>query len=150
MSKAASILVIDDDEAAREGIARLLAPEGYDVRTAAGGETGLIEAERAHPDVVIVDLRMPGIDGVEFLRRFRAREVTKHTPVALVTGDYMLPDATIFEVLQLGAKLLFKPLWLDDLLELIRALAPSLASQRGGVTEREQTTIYDNNVHIRP
>jgi DNA-binding response OmpR family regulator len=122
---AATILVIDDEEAVRETFARLLRPKGYEVRTAEGAEAGLIEAELVQPDVVIVDLRMPFVDGIGFLRRFREREPRKHTPVAVVTGDYELEDATIFEVLNLGAKLMFKPLWLDDLLGLIHTSIPA-------------------------
>ena len=85
-------------------------------------ESGLLEAERNHPDAIILDLRMPLIDGLGFLRRLRAVETERTTPVAIVTGDYFLDDAVSSELRELGAELRFKPLWLEDLVGLARNL----------------------------
>ena len=68
----AKILIVDDDEGVTQTFARMLRLEGYDVRTAMNAETGLIEAEQCHPDAIILDLRMPLVDGLGFLRRLRA------------------------------------------------------------------------------
>ena len=118
----ATILVVDDDEGVTQTFARMLRLEGYDVRTAMNAETGLREADRSHPDAIILDLRMPLVDGLGFLRRLRARDEQRDTPVAIVTGDYFLDDQVSAELRELGAELKFKPLWLEDLVGLARHL----------------------------
>jgi DNA-binding response OmpR family regulator len=116
------ILIVDDDEGVTQTFARMLRLEGYQVRTAVSAEKGLIEAEQSHPDAIILDLRMPLIDGLGFLRRLRARDGQRETPVAIVTGDYFLEDSVSAELRELGAELRFKPLWLEDLVGLARNL----------------------------
>ena len=118
----ATILVVDDDEGVTQTFARMLRLEGYDVRTAMNAESGLREADRSHPDAIILDLRMPLVDGLGFLRRLRARDEQRDTPVAIVTGDYFLDDQVSAELRELGAELKFKPLWLEDLVGLARHL----------------------------
>jgi two-component system response regulator PrrA len=117
-----TILVVDDDEGVTQTFARILRLEGYDVRTAMNAETALREADRSHPDAIILDLRMPLVDGLGFLRRLRARDEQRDTPVAIVTGDYFLDDQVSAELRELGAELKFKPLWLEDLVGLARHL----------------------------
>ena len=85
-------------------------------------EYHLIEAEESHPDAIILDLRMPLVDGLSFLRRLRAKDAQRATPVAIVTGDYFLEDEVSSELRELGAELRFKPLWLEDLVGLARNL----------------------------
>ena len=118
----ARILIVDDDEGVTQTFARMLRLEGYQVRTAVTAETGLREAERTHPDAIILDLRMPLLDGLGFLRRLRAIDEQRSTPVAIVTGDYFLDDSVSEELRDLGAELRFKPLWLEDLVGLARNL----------------------------
>jgi two-component system, OmpR family, response regulator PrrA len=118
----AKILIVDDDEGVTQTFARMLRLEGYDVRTAMNAEMGLQEAEESHPDAIILDLRMPLVDGLGFLRRLRAHAAQRDTPVAIVTGDYFLDDSVSSELQQLGAELKFKPLWLEDLVGLARTL----------------------------
>jgi two-component system OmpR family response regulator len=121
-SGTAKILIVDDDEGVTQTFARMLRLEGYQVRTAMSAETGLVEAERSRPDAIILDLRMPLCDGLSFLRRLRARDAQRVTPVAIVTGDYFLDDSVSIELRELGAELRFKPLWLEDLVGLARNL----------------------------
>ena len=118
----ASILIVDDDETVTKTFARMLELEGYTVRTALTAETGLREADEYHPDAIILDLRMPLVDGLGFLRSLRARAGQQDTPVAIVTGDYFLDDHVSAELRQLGAELKFKPMWLEDLVGLARTL----------------------------
>jgi DNA-binding response OmpR family regulator len=117
-----SILIVDDDEGVTQTFARMLKLEGYRVWTAGNAESGLQEAERIHPDAIILDLRMPILDGLGFLRRLRASAERSMTPVAIVTGDYFLSDTISAELKALGAALKFKPLWLEDLVDLARSL----------------------------
>jgi DNA-binding response OmpR family regulator len=118
----ACILIVDDDEGVTQTFARMLRLEGYNVHTAINAELGLNEAERRRPDAIILDLRMPLLDGLGFLRRLRERADQRSTPVAIVTGDYFLDDQVSSELHDLGAELRFKPLWLEDLVGLARNL----------------------------
>jgi DNA-binding response OmpR family regulator len=118
----AKILIVDDDEGVTQTFARMLSLEGYQVRTAVSAETGLRVAEESHPDAIILDLRMPLVDGLGFLRRLRAKDEQRSTPVAIVTGDYSLEDGISSELRALGAQLRFKPMWLEDLVGLARNL----------------------------
>ena len=117
--QSATVLVVDDDKAVTQTFARMLRFEGYQVRTAVTAEEGLIEAEQRHPDIIILDLRMPLVDGLGFLRRLRAHDDQRATPVAIVTGDYLLDDSVSTELRELGAELRFKPLWLAELVDLV-------------------------------
>lgn len=120
-----SILIVDDDEAVIQTFARMLSLEGYDVRTAMNAESGLREATAHHPDAIILDLRMPLMDGLGFLRRLRVIDQQRDIPVAIVTGDYFMDDQVSTELKSLGAEVKFKPLWLEDLVQLARELLNS-------------------------
>ena len=115
---------MDDDEGVTQTFARMLTLEGFQVRTAINAETGLRVATESHPNAIILDLRMPLVDGLGFLRRLRSQDSQRimPTPVAIVTGDYFLDDAVANELRALGAELRFKPLWLEDLVGLARNL----------------------------
>ena len=119
---AAKILIVDDDESVTQTFASMLRLEGYQVRTAVNAENGLRVAEETRPDAIILDLRMPLVDGLGFLRRLRAKDEQRLTPVAIVTGDYFLEDEISNELRRLGAELRFKPMWLEDLVGLARNL----------------------------
>jgi DNA-binding response OmpR family regulator len=121
-AETASILIVDDDETVTQTFARMLELEGFSVRTAMSAEMGLREAAEYRPDAIILDLRMPLMDGLGFLQRLRAREEQRDIPVAIVTGDYFLDDGISSELRRLGAELKFKPLWLEDLVGLARTL----------------------------
>ena len=112
-----------------ETFAQILTMEGYDVRTAATAESGLREVETLHPDAIILDLRMPFINGLGLLYRLRAAEPDRQTPVVIVTGDQCLDDAVIRELHDLGATVKFKPLWLEDLIDVARSLVQTRRRQ---------------------
>ena len=103
----------------------MLALEGFTVRTAVNPETGLEVAQGARPDAVILDLRMPLLNGLQFLKRMRLQPELSGVPVAIVTGDYFVDESVASELRSLGASLRFKPLWLDDLVALARTLVTS-------------------------
>jgi two-component system response regulator PrrA len=119
-----TILIVDDDEGVTQTFARMLTLEGYQVRTAFNAESGLRAAVESHPNAIILDMRMPLVDGLGFLRQLRSMpdQQKSPTPVAIVTGDYFLDDSVASELRQLGAELRFKPLWLEDLVGLARNL----------------------------
>lgn len=116
------VLIVDDDPGVVTTFARMLRLEGYDVATALDAEAALRAVESFHPDAVLLDLRMPLVDGVTFLRRLRAQEHEHRTPVAIVTADYFIDEVTERELTALESDLYFKPLWLDDLIAITRRL----------------------------
>ncbi|MBN1826460.1 MAG: response regulator [Candidatus Eisenbacteria bacterium] len=81
-----TILVVDDEERNRRLAEATLAPFGYRIRHAAGGEEAIEEIEKRPPDLVLLDLMMPGMDGLEVTRRLRERKETRHLPIILLTA----------------------------------------------------------------
>lgn len=121
-SSTRTILIVDDDPSVAETFGRMLQLEGYGVATALSADAGLELADNIRPDAVILDMRMPITNGLQFLRQVRARPHLVEVPVAIVTGDYFLSDSIQLELKSLGASIRFKPLWLEDLLALARTL----------------------------
>ena len=119
-----TILLVDDDRAVVDTFTRMLRLEGYRVASALDPTAGLELADNLRPDAIILDMRMPLISGLQFLRQVRQRPHLVEVPVAIVTGDYFLPDALQQELKTLGAALKFKPMWLEDLIALAHSLAP--------------------------
>ena len=117
-----TILIVDDDRAVVDTFARMLKLEGFSVATAINPEAGLQIAENVRPDAIILDLRMPLVNGLQFLRQIRSKSDLAEVPVAIVTGDYFLGESTAAELKALGASVRFKPMWLEDLVALARTL----------------------------
>jgi DNA-binding response OmpR family regulator len=117
-----TILIVDDDRAVAETFSRMLSLEGFRVATALSAEEGLATARTVVPDAIILDLRMPILNGLQVLRLLRSHPSLVEVPVAIVTGDYFLDEATSAELRKLGASVCFKPFWLEDLVALARTL----------------------------
>jgi CheY-like chemotaxis protein len=100
----------------------MLRLEGYQVWAAHSADEGLGLAQAHNPHAIILDMRMPLTSGLQFLRAIRAIPGLTNTPVAIVTGDYYLEDDQKAEIGALGAELRYKPLWLEELVELAREL----------------------------
>ena len=96
------VLVIDDHPETTVCVAQMLRLLGYEVHTALGGETGLFAALNRPFDAIIVDFLMPVVGGLEFLRRLRKARTEERTPVAVVTGDYLMDYETMTELDRLG------------------------------------------------
>ena len=120
-----TILIVDDDPSVTETFERMLRLEGLSRGDGPVGR-GRAESGRAvPPHAIILDLRMPLVDGLQFLRTLRSKDDLSKMPVAIVTGDYFLDDSVSRELRGLGAEVRFKPLWLEDLLALARNLLKS-------------------------
>ena len=117
-----TILIVDDDRSVADTCARLLELEGFKVATALSAEAGLELADKVQPDAIILDMRMPITNGLQFLRLVRGKPHLVDVPVAIVTGDYFLPEPLQLEIKSLGAALKFKPMWLEDLLTLAKTM----------------------------
>jgi len=114
----ARILVIEDDEGITRFLRRGLAYEGYTVDVAGNGQAGLIAARDNPPDLVVLDLMLPGIDGLEVCRRLRAGG---EVPILILTAKDGVNDRVLG--LDMGADdYMVKPFDLDELLARIRAL----------------------------
>jgi two-component system response regulator MprA len=122
MTRPLTILIIDNDPGVIAIFSRMLRLGGYDVVTALTAAAGLLAFGESQPDAVLLDLRMPLVDGVAFLRRLRESEKERRTPVAVISGDYFLEEALVAELRALGAKVFFKPVWLTDLIDITREL----------------------------
>jgi len=110
------ILVVDDDDQLRQSFARLLTNEKYAVRTAPTGEAGIDEVEQNVPDLLIMDVKLPGINGLKALQAIR--EVDTTLPVIIMTA-YGTMDTAI-EATKLGAfDYVLKPFEIPDMLDLI-------------------------------
>lgn len=120
MTRTGRLLIIDDDEGVTQTFAGILRLEGHEVRTAMNAHDGLREAEDFHPDAIILDLRMPLVNGLGFLYRLRERD--ERVPVTIITGDATLTEEALAEIDELGADVLFKPIWTDDLQNLAERL----------------------------
>ena len=118
------ILVVDDDAPVRRMLARTLEAEGHEVTTVADGGRALAEVERAAPDAVILDVAMPGMDGLAVCRRLREKGLA--APILLLTARDSVSDRV--HGLDAGADdYLVKPFALPELTARLRALA-----RRGG------------------
>ena len=80
------ILIIEDDEYSREAVEHLLKAQGCETRSAAGGVSGYCAARRFSPDVIVLDLNLPDIDGQRVLRKLRANRVLGQVPIIVITG----------------------------------------------------------------
>ncbi|MGL4745885.1 MAG: response regulator transcription factor [Dermatophilaceae bacterium] len=113
-----TVLVVDDDDDVRDSLARSLDYEGYQVLTAPDGRVALDLVGRKRPDLVVLDVQMPVLDGLETCRRLRAGG--DDTPVILLTARTMLGDRVTG--LDAGADdYLVKPFALEELLARVRA-----------------------------
>jgi len=111
--------VVDDDAPIRRMLDRTLTAEGYEVRCAADGGAALASIERSVPDAVVLDVSMPGLDGLEVCRRLRGKRLA--TPILLLTARDALEDRVAG--LDAGADdYLVKPFAVEELSARLRAL----------------------------
>ena len=141
---AATILIVEDEHAVARGIQYALQQEGYQVAVARSGEEGLEFATNQAPDLVVLDVRLPGIDGFEVLRRLRA--AGSKAPVLVLTARDDEVDKVIG--LELGADdYLTKPFGLRELMSRIKALLRraygDLADAAGGRVIRHGDLLID-------
>ena len=115
------VLVIDDEADIIELVRYNLEKEGFDVLGASDGETGFSLAVKDKPDVLVVDLMLPGIDGLDVCRMLRAEAVTSHIPIIILTAKASESDRVVG--LELGADdYLTKPFSPRELTARIKAL----------------------------
>ena len=160
MNDRARILVVDDEPQLIRVLRTGLKSRGYDVRGASDGESGLETFNEWHPDLVITDLAMPNVDGLEFCRRLRA---ISQVPIIVLSAKG--EEKTKVEALDIGADdFVTKPFGIDELLARVRASlrranAPPI-SETTQVTldvgdfhvnlESREVKVRDKDVHLTP
>ena len=114
-----SVLVVDDEPAVRQALQRALSFEGYDVRVSADGQSALDTLLHDPAEAILLDVSMPGVDGIEVCRRLRA--AGDRTPILMLTARHATADRVAG--LDAGADdYLVKPFALEELLARLRAL----------------------------
>ena len=131
-SAVARLLLIDDDQAVSVTLARMLEFCGHQVTRVDSAEAGLKQALASPPDALILDMKMPGMDGLEFMKHLRAAPSLKAVPVGVITGDYFLGDTVLQELASLKATVRYKPIRMEDL----AALTDQLLSRDGKEAKR--------------
>ncbi|WP_455350972.1 response regulator transcription factor [Streptomyces sp. SYSU K217416] len=142
MSSAERILIVDDEPAVREALQRSLAFEGYGTEVAVDGLDALEKAAAHEPDLIVLDIQMPRMDGLTAARRLRAAGST--TPVLMLTARDTVGDRV--SGLDAGADdYLVKPFELDELFARIRALLrrSSYSASLAGRPAAEVLTFAD-------
>jgi two-component system response regulator MprA len=123
------VLVVDDDPPLRRMLARTLTAEGFEVTVAADGGAALLAAERSAPDVIVLDVAMPAIDGLSVCRRLRSKGLP--TPILMLTARDAVADRVAG--LEAGADdYLVKPFAIQELIARLRAL-----TRRGKLPETQ-------------
>lgn len=141
---AKTILVVDDDALMRRSLAASLGQTGYTVETAATGENALQSVRRKSPDLVLLDVGLPGMDGIETLRELRRD--TPNLPVILVTGRRRELDEIVG--LEMGADdYITKPFDMDVLLAHIKAV---MRRSQSAATPNPQRPVTVGDLHINP
>ena len=121
MTTKKTILVVDDEDDILNFLQLVLQEKGYEVVTAGGGQEALTKAQMAKPDLVLLDIMMPQMDGWEVLKLLRVDDDTAKVPVAMLSARTDAQDRV--QGLQEGAvDYIFKPFSLQDLLNKIESI----------------------------
>jgi CheY-like chemotaxis protein len=119
------ILVVDDDDSIRGLVSEVLRDDGYQVREATNGAEALAVLGTTCPDLIVLDLMMPVMDGWTFVERCRAAAPCGDVPIVVTSAAYDLPN-TAARLRRLGVRTcLAKPFDLDGLLALVERYAPA-------------------------
>ncbi|RMD71646.1 MAG: response regulator [Gammaproteobacteria bacterium] len=116
-----TLLLVEDNEDNRDMLSRRLKRKGYRVETAVNGREALEMASRLHPDLILMDLSMPVMDGWEATRRLKESPELRHIPVVVLTGHAMKEDRK--RAFAIGAQgYIPKPINMQALLDCLTAL----------------------------
>jgi len=138
------ILAVDDEEDILELLRFNLTKEGFAVLCAASGEEGLKTAHSQRPDLILLDLMLPGMDGLEVAKRLKKEEATKDIPIIMVTAKG--EEADIVTGLEVGAEdYITKPFSRKVLIARVRAVLRRKAA--GPADDQEVVSVHDLTIH---
>lgn len=124
------VVVVDDEPTVGVAVRDLLSAEGYDVETPGDAQSALSELLRAAPDLVILDINMPGMSGWEFCSLLRRQSATRTVPVLFLTGRQDVRDR--ITAMQVGGSdYLAKPFGAEDLRRKVRSLLKTRSRTEG-------------------
>ncbi len=145
-SGAARVLVADDDPPLRRMLQRSLTADGFEVTVVADGPAAMLEAERSAPDVIVLDVAMPAIDGLSVCRRLRDRGLV--TPILMLTARDAVADRVAG--LEAGADdYLVKPFAIEELVARLRALTRRGRDERSLLSYADLTLDTDTRAARR-
>jgi len=146
MNSRGTILVVDDTPESLRVLTGMLQPEGYTVRPANSGKLALASIAAQPPDLILLDIRMPGMDGFEVCRRLKSDEATCHIPVIFQSAATELADR--LEGLRLGAvDYISKPFQREELLARVKThLELSLLRGNLEVAVKERTAQLESEI----
>ena len=140
--KVGKVLIVDDDDSIRIMLQAALSAH-VEVTLASSGESGLNRALQNHYDVILLDLAMPGVDGREFLRRFREEKPKSRTVILILSG---MAATTRFSSTEVHA-VLAKPFDLAQIVRIVTQTANALANQAGSEVGEETARIIRESLH---
>jgi PAS domain S-box-containing protein len=144
------ILIVDDDRLNRQLLVRLLESVGFATREAGNGQEGFAAFLEWHPDLILMDLRMPLLSGCDAIRRIRASEGGDRVPIIAMTASVL--DESRREAAQYGAdELLLKPFRAETLLQMIKSrLNLAVEYSRPMAAEAVPHTLAEEQLHLLP
>jgi DNA-binding response OmpR family regulator len=134
----AKILIVEDDPETRDFATIVLELKGYDVVIARNGREGLAQARTEHPDLIVTDLRMPELNGLEMIRQLRRQPESATVPILVITASQM--DYAQQAIRAGASRALAKPFAPELLRASIKEL---LKKESGGETGRQSQTADD-------
>ena len=122
------LLLIEDDRVFRELVAAAMGRAGYEVTSAADGQAGWDALEKANPNLILLDLAMPRMDGLSFLRRLRAQEKWGSVPVLVISANSSAAETAVSQGAQ--GYLLKSRFSMPELLEVARTVMEAASRRR--------------------
>lgn len=119
-NKKQTVLIVEDDEFLRALAAKRLDKDGFNVQVAVDGENAVATAKQVKPDLIVLDLILPGLDGFEVLEKIKADEALKPVPVIVFSNLGQKEDVERAQYLGAASFLVKSNFTLDDLLEKVR------------------------------
>ncbi len=144
---AEKILIIDDDVDTLRLVGLMLQRQGYQISAASNGEQGLGKAFEEKPDLILLDVMMPDLDGYEVTRRLRKNPITATTPILMFTAKTQLDDkVTGFEV---GANdYLTKPTHPSELQTHVKALLARAPARDSSIADTVETAVHEQHGYV--